>query len=246
MRFRDSHHPYAMATILFWSLSYVLTRLALRHFTAFPLGFLRYLAASCALTAALVTMRIAPPRRADWKWFALGGAVGFFLYMLAFNKGCETVSSATASVVIATVPVLTALLARLFHGETLRAHQWAAMSVEFAGVVLLTLMDGVLSVDVGLLYLLGAVVLLSAFNLLQRRLTRTYSGLPASAYSIFWGTALLAIFAPEAAVQARTAPLSLLCTWRFWAYSPARSPTSRGRSPSPRRRRRPPSATTCS
>ena len=222
MRFKDSHHPWAMATILFWSLAYVLTRLSLQHFTAFPLGFLRYLAASAALIVVLVIKKTALPAKADWKWFALGGAIGFFLYMLAFNRGCETVTAATGSVVLATVPVLTALLARFIHGERLMPYQWAAMAVEFLGVALLTLMDGVFSVNAGLLYLLGAVVLLSAYNLLQRRLTRTYSGLQASAYSVLAGTAMLAVFAPQAVGEALTAtPLQLVCVAALGVFSSA-------------------------
>ena len=222
MRFKDSHHPWAMATILFWSLAYVLTRLSLQHFTAFPLGFLRYLAASVALIVVLVIKKTALPAKADWKWFALGGAIGFFLYMLAFNRGCETVTAATGSVVLATVPVLTALLARFIHGERLMPYQWAAMAVEFLGVALLTLMDGVFSVNAGLLYLLGAVVLLSAYNLLQRRLTRTYSGLQASAYSVLAGTAMLAVFAPQAVGEALTAtPLQLVCVAALGVFSSA-------------------------
>jgi hypothetical protein len=35
-----------MITIFFWSLAYVLTRIALRHYSALPLGFLRYFIAS--------------------------------------------------------------------------------------------------------------------------------------------------------------------------------------------------------
>jgi len=222
MRFKDSHHPWAMVTIVFWSLAYVLTRLALKHFTAFPLGFLRYLAASCVLVVVLLVKKSAPPAKADWKWFCLSGAVGFFLYMLAFNKGCETVSSATGSVVLATVPVLTALMARFIHGETLKAYQWAAMAVEFAGVALLTLMDGVFSVNAGLLYLLGAVVLLSTYNLLQRRLTKTYSGLQASAYSVLTGTVMLAIFAPQATIEAQTAtPIQLVYILALGVFSSA-------------------------
>ncbi|MGI5935748.1 MAG: hypothetical protein ACOX7I_02935 [Oscillospiraceae bacterium] len=46
MNFKDSFHPYAAVTILFWSLAYVLTRLALNYFSPFSLGFLRYLLAS--------------------------------------------------------------------------------------------------------------------------------------------------------------------------------------------------------
>ena len=43
MKFKNSFHPYAMVTIVFWSLAYVLTRLTLQFFSAFSLGFLRYL-----------------------------------------------------------------------------------------------------------------------------------------------------------------------------------------------------------
>ncbi len=63
--------------------------LSLSISSAFPLGFLRYLAASVALAAFLLVTRTAPPARSDWKWFILSGASGFFLYMLVFNKAAR-------------------------------------------------------------------------------------------------------------------------------------------------------------
>ena len=60
-----------------------------------------------------------PPRRTDLIWFLVSGGVGFFLYMIAFNQGQATVTAATGSVVIATVPVITALLARFLYRENL-------------------------------------------------------------------------------------------------------------------------------
>ena len=206
MKWKDSFHPYAMTTILFWSMAYVLTRLALRSFSAFSLGFLRYAFASLAMLALARLTRMKRPRKADLKWFLLAGAVGFFLYMIAFNKGCETVTAATGSVVIATVPVITALLARALFGERLRVYQWTAIGIEFAGVVILTLLKGAFSVNRGLLWLIFAAFLLSVYNLLQRKLTRSYTGLQASAYSIFAGTILLCAFAPSAVREAGSAP----------------------------------------
>lgn len=206
MKIRDSFHPYAMTTILFWSLAYVLTRLVLRDYSALSLGFLRYLFASLAMLLLMRATHGRRPRRADVKWFLLAGAVGFFIYMIAFNKGCETVTAATSSVVIAVVPVLTALMARFVYGERLRAHQWAAVAVEFSGVLILTLMDGAFSVNRGLFWLILAAFALSAYNLLQRRLTRAYSGPEASAYAIFAGTILLAAFLPKSVGEMRAAP----------------------------------------
>lgn len=206
MKWRDSFHPYAMTTILCWSLAYVLTRLALRHFSAFSLGFLRYFLAAVILAAVALGANMKWPAKADLKWFLAAGAAGFFLYMIAFNIGCKTVSSSTSSVIIATVPVITALLARLVYRETLRPFQWIAIAVEFSGVILLTLLDGVFSFNFGLVWLLLAAVLLSVYNLLQRRLTRAYPALQTSAFSIFAGTLMLAVFLPASVAEVRTAP----------------------------------------
>ena len=206
MKFKDSFHPYAGITILFWSLAFVLTRLLLQYFSAFPLGSLRYVVASIALLVIAITAKIAPPKKADVKWFLLSGFFGFFLYMITFNKGIESVTAATSSVIIATAPVITALLAGLFYKEKLSAIQWTATAVEFSGVVLLSLMNSFFSLNSGLLWLLLAALSLGIYNLLQRKLTKTYSGLQTATYSIFAGTLMLAVFLPAAVSEVRAAP----------------------------------------
>ena len=195
-----------MVTIVFWSLAYVLTRLTLQYFSAFSLGFLRYLIASAALVLISLVTKMKPPRTGDLPLFFVSGAVGFFLYMIFFNQGQATVTAATGSVVIATVPLLTALLARIIYGEKLVGFQWAAILVEFFGVAVLTLMNGAFSINTGLLWLLAAALALSLYNLLQRKLTRTYTALQASTYSILFGTCLLAVFAPTAIREVSGAP----------------------------------------
>ncbi|MET0018058.1 EamA family transporter [Oscillibacter sp.] len=206
MKLINSFHPYAGLTILFWSLAYVLTRLTLQYFSAFSLGFLRYAVASCALLVIILTAKIKAPGKADLKWFLLSGFFGFFLYMIAFNKGCETVTAATSSVIIAIVPVITALLARFIYEEKLSGIQWAATAVEFSGVIVLTLLNHAFSLNSGVFWLLLAAVSLGVYNLLQRKLTKIYSGLQASAYSIFAGTVMLAVFLPASVREARGAP----------------------------------------
>ncbi len=206
MKLRDSFHPYAITTIIFWSLAYVLTRLALQYFSAFSLGFLRYFVASCTLVAVAVLTKMKLPHKADLTWFLAAGAVGFFLYMIAFNKGQETVTASTGSVVIATVPVITALLARFVYKEKLYRFQWGAIVIEFIGVLVLVLMDGVFSINIGLIWLFLAAVSLSIYNLLQRKLTKVYTALQTSAFSIFFGTVFLAVFIPASLKEVSSAP----------------------------------------
>ncbi|MDF2987219.1 MAG: protein of unknown function transrane [Eubacterium sp.] len=206
MKLRDSYHPYAITTIVFWSLAYVLTRLALQYFSAFSLGFLRYFAACCTLVVVAVLTKMKLPHKADLPWFLAAGAVGFFFYMITFNKGEETVTASTGSVVITTVPVITALLARFVYKEKLYGFQWAAIVIEFVGVLVLTLMDGVFSINIGLLWLFLAALSLSIYNLLQRKLTKAYTALQTSAFSIFFGTILLAVFLPASVKEVSHAP----------------------------------------
>ncbi|MEY8338102.1 EamA family transporter [Lachnospiraceae bacterium 62-35] len=208
MRLKDSFHPYAALTIIVWSISFIYTKLALEHFSASSLGFLRYLMASGALLVMVLTAKIGLPHKEDIFWFLLSGASGFFLYMAAFNRGQAMVSSATASVVIATVPVITALLARIIYRERLKAFQWVAIAVEFAGVLLLTLMDGIFSINTGLFWLFLAAIVSSVYNLVQRKLTKKYTALQAASYSIFAGTLLLSVFFPSAIKEAPTASVS--------------------------------------
>jgi drug/metabolite transporter (DMT)-like permease len=67
-------------------------------------------------------------------------------------------------------------------------------------------MHSTFSLNHGVLWLLLAALFLSLYNLLQRRLTKTYTALQTSAYSIFSGTLLLAIFAPAAIQELPHAP----------------------------------------
>ena len=210
MKILKSFHPYAAAAILFWSLAYVLTRLALRHFSAFSLGFLRYAVASSALLAVCVVKKVPLPKKQDIPWFIASGVTGFFLYMVTFNIGTGYVSAATSSVVIACVPVITALLARAFLKEKLKMRQWTAIAVELAGVVLLTVYGAVFSANTGVWWLLLAALLVSCYNLLQKKLTCTYTAFQSTAYSIFCGTVLLAVFSPGAAAELSIAPAAAI------------------------------------
>lgn len=72
-KFKDSFHLYAMITILFWSLAYVLTRLTLQYFSAFSLGFLRYLIASLALIVVAVLTKMKLPQAKDIPFFFVSG-----------------------------------------------------------------------------------------------------------------------------------------------------------------------------
>ena len=204
---KKNYHFYAITTIIFWALAFVFTRLALQYFDVYTLSFLRYLATSITLLIIICFIKINKPKKKDLPTFILSGALGFFIYIILFNKGTALVSAATSSIVIAMVPVFTALLATFFYKEKLKIYQWFAIGIEFIGILVLTLMNGSFSINEGVLWLLIAALSLAAYNVIQRKLTKTYSALESSTYSIFFATIMLCIFLPNSISKAIHAPL---------------------------------------
>ena len=197
MKLFDSYHPYAMITILCWSLAHVFTRIAVLYVSAFSLGVLRYFVASIVLIIIAIIFKIKIPHKTHLPLFLLSGASGFFLYMIAFNKGNETVSASTSSIIIATVPVITALLARIIYKEKIKPYRYCGMTLECMGVLIITMFHGIFTINRGIVWLLGAAILLSVYNILQKKLIKLYSPLQITVYSIFMGELLLCIFLPE-------------------------------------------------
>lgn len=204
---KKNYHFYAIITIIFWAMAFVFTRLALQYFDVYTLSFLRYLSASLTLLVIICFMKINKPKKEDFITYLLSGCIGFFIYVILFTKGTGMVTSATGSIVIAMVPVFTAFLASFFYKEKLKTYQWFAIGIEFIGILVLTLMNGTFSINEGVLWLLVAALCLATYNLLQRKLTKKYSAIEASTYSIFIGTLFLCIFLPSAIEPTIHAPI---------------------------------------
>jgi len=195
------------ATVMLWASGFVFTGVGVQHFSPFPLGFLRYGTAALALIGVGMVKRVGLPAPKDIPLFILLGALGFALYTLAFNHAMTTISAATASIVTATVPIMTAVASSLMFAERLRRAQWIAVGIEFGGIVLLNLDGGNFSMESGLLWMLCAAISFAAYNITLRKTARRYSALQSTIYSIVAGALLLLPFAPQALKELSAAPL---------------------------------------
>ena len=193
-------------TIIFWSSAFVFTRLALKYFTPLTLGFLRYFVASLSLIVIALIIKINLPQIKDVKWFFLAGFFGFFFYMIVFNIGSATVPAATGSIIVATAPIITTVLARTIYKEKIRIIQYISIIIEFIGVGVLTLMNGIFSINIGVIWLLLASISVSIYNLLQRKITKKYSAIQTAIISIWFGTVMLFLFLPGSIEEVKNAP----------------------------------------
>lgn len=116
------------------------------------------------------------------------------------------VNAATSSVIIAMTPVFTGILASVLLKERLTRFQWIAMSVQFAGVIILVLTGSTFSFNSGVLWLLLCVVMLGSYNIMQRKFTRKYPPFLTSAVTIILGGLELSWALPSGITQFRAAP----------------------------------------
>ncbi|MFA1240775.1 DMT family transporter [Serratia odorifera] len=204
---------YALLTVVMWSGAYVYTKAALLTFSAGTLGLLRCGVATLCLMTLLACHRQLAVAWRDIPAFILSGTCGFALYFLAFNTGSLFLNPTTASIIIALCPIISALLARVIFKEKLRLRQWLATLAAFSSVAFIVLQQGSLQVSQGVIWMLGAAVLLAVYNMMQRLMTRRISALQMTAYSFLFGTLWLMGYASEALNElhrARPGPMVLV------------------------------------
>ncbi|MBP2033595.1 drug/metabolite transporter (DMT)-like permease [Clostridium algifaecis] len=209
-RFNKTHIivlTYAFITVILWASAFVFTKVAFVSFTPEALGSVRYLFASIFLLVFAIIKKISLPKPKDIPMFFLTGLLGFALYVYAFNKGSVTVTASTASVLTSTAPIITAILAVIFYKERINKICWIAIALEFLGIIIIALNDGIFSINKGVEWILTAAFCISLYNIIQRKLLKEYTPLESTTYSIFAGTILLTVFLKDGLAQLWAAPM---------------------------------------
>ena len=204
---KTSMHLFAALATALWALGYVMTRIAIQHFTVEAVSFLRYLiaAASLILYGTIQKMRLPKPK--DLPLFLVGGVIGFAVYVYAINAGSKTLTASVVSFLISASPILTALLARVFLREKIGLIGWLSVICAFTGVGIITFFSGGFTFTSGVVWVCFAMILISLYNIYQRKLLLRYSPLEITTYCIVTGALLLSIFAPQSFPQLTNAAL---------------------------------------
>jgi drug/metabolite transporter (DMT)-like permease len=195
-------------TTVFWASAFAGIRAGLDAYGPGQVALFRFLVASAVLAgyAALTRMRL--PERGDLPAVFLAGLLAFAVYHVALNYGEVTVSAGSASILIATAPVFTALLAVAFLGERLRALGWFGMGVSFLGSAMISLGEGEgLSLDARAALILLAALSTSIYFVLQKPYLEKYGALAFTTYAIWAGTLLTLVYLPGLLSEVQTAPV---------------------------------------
>jgi drug/metabolite transporter (DMT)-like permease len=195
-------------TTVFWASAFAGIRAGLDAYGPGQVALFRFLVASAVLAAYAALARMRLPERRDLPAVFLAGLLAFAVYHVALNYGEVTVSAGSASILIATAPVFTALLAVAFLGERLRALGWFGMGVSFLGSAMISLGEGEgLRLDPNAALILLAALSTSIYFVLQKPYLEKYGALAFTTYAIWAGTLLTLVYLPGLLSEVQTAPV---------------------------------------
>jgi drug/metabolite transporter (DMT)-like permease len=186
----------AMAAVLFGA-SVVAVRVAVRTVPPVSLAVLRMGQGSLLLVGVLLV--VAPQLlRSRWerlRLFALLGLVLFALFPLTFNFGLQHTEASRGAVMLATMPIWSALLGRIA-GERLTGRQVAGVGLSVVGIGLAFVEpgraiggDAMSLVGDGLLLLTG--LLGALYGLIAKRVLAVDSAATLTTYAMLFGSLVL-------------------------------------------------------
>lgn len=182
----------ALAVMVVWGGTPVLSKIALREIGPLDVGLLRTVLAGLAAAPLLAAGRVAPPAGAHSRALVIGsGFAGFVAFPLLYTVGQERTSAMHAGLILAALPVATGGYAALVYRRRPGRRWLAGSAVALAGEVALialrgghggskTTLAGDLLVLVSMLVVAGGYVAGAGLGL------RGYGSLPTT----LWGVVL--------------------------------------------------------
>jgi drug/metabolite transporter (DMT)-like permease len=228
----------AGGTVVLWASAFPAIGVAVRQLGPAGLSVLRLFVASAALALVAPVLGVRRPRARDLPLIALCGLAGMAVYQWLLNTGERVVAPGTASLLVATAPVYSALLATVFLGERQSGRRWAGTAIALAGSAVIAASHG-LSFGAGALLVLAAAIAQAIYHTAQKPLLGRYTSVEVTAYAMWAGTIFIAPWTPAmlhalprasaegigAAVFLGVAPSA--AGFVLWAYAAARMDVSR-------------------
>jgi drug/metabolite transporter (DMT)-like permease len=187
-----------VAAVLFGS-SVVAVRVAVQEVPPLSLAVLRFGQGGLLLVFVLVLAGARDLLRVKWRdlpLLLLLGAVLFTVFPVTFNASLRLIEASRGALILATIPLWSALLARAARSERLSPRQLAGVFLSLVGVGL-ALVEGGLSWQGGLGTLAGDALMLvtalcgAAYAVLAQPAFARYNAVTVTTYAMALGTLLL-------------------------------------------------------
>lgn len=186
-----------IAVMVFWAANFIVVKAANQQIPPITFAFLRFGLAAAVLLVALRWREgeVRLPRR-DWLAVLGLGALGFGGYQILWATALQDIPAGDSALLIATTPVLTALLAASSGGDTLTRAKLAGGIISFVGVGIVIGAGpgfGLTASLVGDALTLVAAALWAIYTAYGANVLRRHSPLRTTTWAMVGGTLVLAV-----------------------------------------------------
>jgi drug/metabolite transporter (DMT)-like permease len=214
-----------LGVALIWGINIPIMKIGLEQVDVFVFNAVRLVISAIVLAGFAVRERragVLPQPGLAKRQIVIYAIVVSGLYQLLFLVGIAKTTSGNTALIISTVPMWTALIARIFLGEKLLKLAWAGLCIALAGTVVVALQKN--NVSVGRAHLTGNLCVLAAAlawatgTVYSRPMLKLISPMQLSASSAVLALPLHLLFAVgnySASVQ----PLQSVSLWMIILYS---------------------------
>jgi len=182
MKSKGNHIIYVFLTgaMLCWGLSFVWYKQALVHFGPISLVLSRLIVSLPLLViSSILLKRLKRIDKQDIPIFLLLAFLEPFLYFIGESTGMQYVSSTVASIIIASIPLFTSVLAFFFMSERLSKLNFLGIAVSFLGVLFVIFSDreNMEATYKGVLLMFLAVVGATGYGFIIKKVAHKYNSL---------------------------------------------------------------------
>lgn len=173
-------HFAGIFAMILWGMSFVWSTQAYQNLNPTTTIFLRLVVATVFFTAILFLFHLNEKiHRKDLKLFALAAMFEPFLYFIFEGYGLKNTSPVIGSGLIAMIPLVTPIAARIFLKERLTPMNILGFIVSFVGVIVMLINKNLefTASPKGILFLCGAVLVAVGYSIALIRLTKLYKPL---------------------------------------------------------------------
>lgn len=182
--------PLAIAAIsaasIFWGLSFLSIKIVVDVIPPMPLAFLRFIVAIATLFLFMkITKDKSRIKKNDVSRIAAGGIFGVTLYYYFQNTGIKLIGASSASVIIASVPILSLIGESLVFKTKMTLPKILSVIISFVGVYIIvgSALKGSGGSISGYLMMFGASVSWVIYVIITKPLLARYSHLSIIFYS---------------------------------------------------------------
>lgn len=181
-----------LGALIIWSSSFVAIKIAYETYPPITLGATRFVAATLILGAlTLLPKNRVRLEKKDILPVAISGLMGITLYAVLQNIAMQWTSASSATLIIASYPIITLLLETLIYKTKLSAVKVIGILIAIGGVVILSYVKAEARQQnelLGIVLLIVAGIAWAFYNFLTKKVVNRYPSISLLFYQTLFGT----------------------------------------------------------